>query len=186
MCNEWAAERVWREYCEMMAREEMAIISDELPELPLGSIRPSDRAPVIRAAPGGSRLDLLAWGWPPPPRRGGLVINVRSETRKDPAEARGIGVFATFYEHRDDGGRKKSKFAFSPAINEPMALALVIRDDRFALVTSEPGPDVAVVHHRTPVVLKASDWRRYLSDPVWPTDLMQPPLFGTLKCVQIR
>ena len=46
MCNEFAQERAWREYSEMMQREALKIINPEQPDLPIGSIRPSARNPV--------------------------------------------------------------------------------------------------------------------------------------------
>ena len=93
------------------------IVSDEPPELPFGSIHPSERASIISAAPGGSRLDLVPWGWPPRDGKG-LVINVRSETRRNPPPARGIAPMDRFYEY---WGAKppKSKFEFAPAVNAP-------------------------------------------------------------------
>ena len=59
MCNEFAQERAWREYSEMMQREALKIITPEPPDLPLGSIRPSEHALVVSGAPGGIALDLL-------------------------------------------------------------------------------------------------------------------------------
>ncbi|MGI8841408.1 MAG: SOS response-associated peptidase family protein [Caulobacteraceae bacterium] len=184
MCNEFAQERAWREYCEMMAREAMGIISDEPPELPFGSIHPSERAAIIRAARGGSRLDPMAWGWPPRQGRG-LIINLRSETRQDPPASRGIAPMNRFYEDR---GAKppKSKFEFTPATNEPLGLAVIVKDGRFALVTAEPGPDVLGIHHRMPVTLRASDWPRYLTSASWPADITVPAPAGTLHSLQVR
>ena len=46
MCNEFAQERAWREYSEMMQREALKIITPEPPDLPLGSIRPSERVRI--------------------------------------------------------------------------------------------------------------------------------------------
>lgn len=184
MCNEFAQERAWKAYCEMMAREALEIVSAELPELPHGSIHPSERAAIIVAAPGGARLDLVPWGWPL--RAGkGLVINVRSETRKDPPGARGIAPMDRFYEYR---GAKppKSKFEFAPAVNEPLGFAVILKDGRFSLMTTEPGPDVVAIHNRMPVTLRVSDWPRYLTSTTWPADLTAPAPAETLRSHQVR
>ena len=45
MCNEFAQERAWREYSEMMQREALKIITPEPPELPFtANRRPTDPA----------------------------------------------------------------------------------------------------------------------------------------------
>jgi putative SOS response-associated peptidase YedK len=184
MCNEFAQERTWRAYCEMMAAEALEIVSDEPTALPSGSVHPSEPAAIITAAPGGSRLDLVPWGWAPWNGKG-LVINVRSETRKDPPAARGIAPMDRFYEFR---GTKppKSKFEFTPALNEPLGFAVILKDGRFALMSCEPNPDVQGIHSRMPVTLRASDWRRFLTSPLWPADLAAPASADTLRSLQVR
>jgi putative SOS response-associated peptidase YedK len=184
VCNEFAQERAWREYCEMMAREALEIVSNEPPQLPTGSVRPSERAAILSAAPGGSKLELLAWGWPPYTGKG-LVINLRSEKRKDPPRARGIAPMDRFYEYR---GAKppKSKFQFAPAINEPLGFAVAIRDGKFALLTTEPNADVAEIHDRMPVTLRLGDWRRWMTSEAWPADLVAPAQSGTLRANRVR
>jgi putative SOS response-associated peptidase YedK len=168
----------------MMAGEALSIISDEPPELPFGSIHPSERASIISAAPGGSRLDLVPWGWPPRDGKG-LVINVRSEARRDPPAARGIAPMDRFYAYR---GTKppKSKFEFAPAVNEPLGFAVILKDGRFSLMTTEPGPDVVGIHGRMPVTLRAADWPRYLTSAAWPADLTAPAPAETLRSLQVR
>lgn len=136
MCNEFAQERAYKAYCELMQREALGIISPtHEPELPFGSIHPSDPAVIVSAAVAGSVLELIPWGWPP---RGGkgLVINVRSEGRSDPPSARGIAPFNRFYEFAD-GKSPKPKFELAPIGNEPLAFPVIKRDGRFA------------AHHRT-------------------------------------
>jgi len=184
MCNEFSQEKVWRDYCEMMAGEALDIVSDEPPDLPAGSVRPSERAAILGAAPGGSRLDLLPWGWTPSGGKG-LIINIQSEKRRDPPWARGIAPMDRFYEFR---GAKppKSKFALTPAVNEPLGFAVIRKDGRFALLTTAPNADVADIHNRMPVTLRLADWRRFLTDEAWPAALMAPAEAGTLRSAQVR
>lgn len=184
MCNEWKQERVWREYCEMMAREALDIHSPEPPELPFGSMRPSDPAPIVLGAPGGSRLELIRWGWSRADGKG-LLLNVQGEKRRDPPEARGLAPFTSFYEF-GEGKPPKPKWEFSPAVNEPLALAVILKGGRYVLATTEPSPEVHCVHHRMPAVIGASEWRRFLLDPDYPRDLMEPPPPGVLRSVQVR
>lgn len=184
MCNEWAQERAWRAYCEMMAREALDIQNSEPLELPFGSMRPSDPAPIIVGTPGGSRLELIRWGWPKADGKG-LLLNVQGEKRHDPPEARGLAPFTSFYEF-GEGKAPKPKFEFSPAVNEPLALAVILSGGRYVLATTEPSEEVHCVHHRMPAVIRASEWRRFLTDQVYPRHLMAPPPPGVLRSVQVR
>jgi putative SOS response-associated peptidase YedK len=184
MCNLFAQERAWIAYREIMQAEALAIISAELDALPFGEIRPSERAAVISAVPGGSILEAPAWGWAPHGGKG-LVINVRSEGRKDPPAARGIAPISRFYEFR---GAKapKEKWEFVPAVNEPLGFAVIRREGKFALLTTEPGADVQGIHDRMPVTLKASAWRDYLTSEAWPGELTAPAPAETLRATQVR
>jgi putative SOS response-associated peptidase YedK len=84
---------------------------------------------------------LHAQGAPPYSGKG-LVINVQSEKRRDGLQARGIAPMSRFYEFRGERA-PKAKFEFSPATNDALGFAVVVKDGRFALMTTEPGPDVA-------------------------------------------
>lgn len=61
-----------------------------------------------------------------------------------------------------------------------------MKDRRFALLTTEPGPDVEGIHNRMPVTLRSEDWARFLTDPEFPRDLTAPSPSGTLKHLQVR
>ncbi len=185
MCNEFAQEKTWRHYRDLMAGEGAEILSEPPADLPFGSIRPSENAAVLGATPGGTRLDLLPWGWTPPGGGGGLVINIQSEKRRDPPLARGVVPVDRFYEFR---GAKapKSKFAFTPAVNEPLGFAAVVKNGRFALLTTAPNADVAPIHGRMPVTLRLGDWRRFLTACAWPAELAAPAPDGTLQAIQVR
>ncbi|HLZ84118.1 MAG TPA: SOS response-associated peptidase family protein [Caulobacteraceae bacterium] len=196
MCNEFAQEKTWEQYCELMARGAAEIFSEPPPDLPFGSIRPSERAAILGAGPPGSggggagtRLELIPWGWTPPGGKG-LVINIQSEKRRDPPALRGIAPMDRFYEFRGDNppqkGALKSKFAFTPAVNEPLGFAVIVNNGRFALLTTAPNPDVAPIHGRMPVTLRLRDWRRFLTAAAWPADLTAPAAEGTLQALQVR
>ncbi len=195
MCNEFAQEKTWAQYCELMAHEAAEIFSEPPPELPFGSIRPSERAAILAAAPPGSgkeagtRLELIPWGWTPAGGKG-LVINIQSEKRRDPPAMRGIAPMDRFYEFRGDEApqksKLKSKFAFTPAVNEPLGFAVIVKNGRFALLTTSPNPDVAPIHGRMPVTLRLRDWRRFLTAGAWPADLTAPAQEGTLQALQVR
>jgi putative SOS response-associated peptidase YedK len=185
MCNEFAQERAWREYSEMMQREALKIITPELPDLPFTATRrPTDPALVIRAAPGGVALDIIKWGWPKPGSKR-PILWLQSEHRRDPPETRGIVPIERFVEYRGDRAPKE-KFEFWPAINEPMGMGVIIRGDRWAHLTTAPGPEVAPVHDRQPALVRLTDWGRFVTQAAWPADLMAPTPEGTLKALQVR
>lgn len=184
MCNEFAQERAWKAYCDEMQREALTIITPEQPNLPFGSVRPSDNAAIVRAVPGGAALELMPWGWTPGSGKG-LIINVRAEGRCDPAVARGLALIDRFYEFKGDKP-PKSKFEFSPATNEPVAFGVIIRNGRFTLATCEPGDDVRDIHDRQPIIIPATRWKRWLTEDDWPADLARPSPPGTLKSLQVR
>lgn len=184
MCNEFAQERAWKAYCQMMQQEAIEVVTPEQPDLPLGSVKPSEQALVVSAAPGGVALDLLPWGWRKQDGKG-LILWLRAENRKDPPQARGIVPLTRFYEYRGDKPPKE-KWEFRAAINEPIGMAVITRDGRWAHLTTEPGPDVAPIHGRQPALLRLSDWPRFLTQTEWPGELMAPTPEGMLKAVQVR
>jgi len=190
MCNEFTQEKTWHDYCGLMAREAAEIFSEPPPQLPFGSIHPSERAAILAAAPqasgtgGGTRLELLPWGWTPAGGKG-LIINIQSEKRRDPPGMRGIAPMDRFYEFKGDKP-PKSKFAFTPAVNEPLGFAVIVKNGRFALLTTAPNPDVAPIHGRMPVTLRLRDWRRFLTAGAWPADITAPAAEGTLQSTQVR
>ena len=90
-----------------------------------------------------------------------------------------------FYEFKGDKP-PKAKFAFTPAVNEPLGFAVVVKNGRFALLTTAPTADVAPIHGRMPVTLRLRDWRRYLTAGAWPAELAAPASDGTLQAIQVR
>ena len=149
---------------------------------PRESIRPTDPAPVLLGSPEGAELKQLRWGFLQPGRP--PVINFRSEGRRFPV-GRCLIPADGFYEFT---GAKypKSKWLFTPADgSELFCIAGLVRDDRFSMLTTEPGPDVAPIHNRQIVILPRDQWGAWLGPPE-----AQPPLAplpaGSLKVEQIR
>ena len=144
-----------------------------LPNLePRDEVRPTNLAPVIRAGEGASttRLADQRFGFPPPAgRKGGPVINYRSEGRplgNGPRGGRCLVPASGFYEFTGDR-YPKTRWRLSAADGQPLMLAAVWRagvedqPDAFALLTAEPGPDVAPYHTRGVLPLPVgalADW----------------------------
>ncbi|HEX5775374.1 MAG TPA: SOS response-associated peptidase family protein [Caulobacteraceae bacterium] len=180
MCNIYEHDLSWADYSAHMAAVDMGVVGERV-EMPARQMRPSEPAPVIR---GDGRLEMLKWGWSSPGRPG-LVINIRSEGRRDPPAARGLTIPKAFYEYAGDK-KPKSQFRFTPLTNEPLAFAVLCKGDAYSLLTCEPGAEVAPIHNRQPVLITRSDWRRWLTEANWPADLMRPSPPGTLRVEQTR
>jgi putative SOS response-associated peptidase YedK len=160
---------------------------------PRDSIRPTDPAPIVLGdGAGGGALKQLHWGFVQPGRP--PVINFRSEGRRFPV-GRCLIPADGFYEFT---GAKypKSKWLFTPTEGsdlsgrelfggELFAIAGLARDDRFTMLTCEPGPDIAPDHNRQIVILPKDQWAAWLG----PAEA-QPPVgplpAGSLKVEKIR
>jgi putative SOS response-associated peptidase YedK len=161
------------------------------PNAPLDQIRPTDRAPIIRAVDGETTLDMVRWGivpntWRGPVKawtaqlRGNPLTNARAETVattstfRDAYAARRCLVPATnYFEWTADSERPKGKklmWRFTVP-SQPVFAFPGIWDhaetadgplDSFALLTSAPGPDQAPYHTRQPVILERAQWDDWL------------------------
>ena len=125
---------------------------------PRDSIRPTDPAPILVGSANGAELKQLRWGFARP--KGGPLINFRSDDRRFPS-GRCLIPADGFYEFTGDKA-PKSKWLFTAADDDFFCIAGLMRDDRFTMLTCEPGPDVAPYHDRQIVILKREDWSGWL------------------------
>jgi putative SOS response-associated peptidase YedK len=145
---------------------------------PQEEIAPTDPAPILQSFADGVRLDQLRWGFPPPNPKAGPVINFRSEGRRFD-KGRCLIPATHFFEFT---GEKypKTKWRFTHATDEIFCFAGLVRDERFTMLTCEPGPDIASYHNRQPAVLPMSDWAAWL-DGSRPQPPIRPSPAGTLR-----
>ncbi|WP_293682847.1 SOS response-associated peptidase, partial [uncultured Phenylobacterium sp.] len=150
MCNEYAQQSSLDELLARFAQLDLPLAWDGgAPNMePRASIRPTDPSYVVTGREGGAHLGQLRWGFPGPR---GPVINFRSEGRSFP-RGRCLVPATGFFEFT---GAKapKSKWLFEAADGGVLAIAGLIRDDRFTLLTCDPGPDIAPYHDRQIVIL---------------------------------
>jgi putative SOS response-associated peptidase YedK len=148
---------------------------------PRDSIRPTDPAPILIGAPdGGAELRQLRWGFAQP--KGGPLINFRSDGRRF-SNGRCLIPADGFYEFTGDKA-PKSKWLFTATDADLFCIAGFVREDRFTMLTMEPGPDIAPYHNRQIAILPRSLWAEWLGPS---PDARIPALpAGSLSVVQIR
>ena len=100
---------------------------------------------------------------------------------------RRLGVRATSTSRGSAPKRvRKTKWLFTLAGEPWFCIAGVLRPgaapdgtDAFAMLTTEPGPNVAPIHPRQVVVLGPGDWAQWLDGPE-PEALLRPSPVGAL------
>lgn len=183
MCNEYrfkqSLDRLSRAFSELNIPMRWAGGAPNLE--PRESIRPTDPAPILVGASEGAELKQLRWGFPNP-HKGGPIINFRSDGRRFPS-GRCLVPADGFYEFTGDKA-PKSKWLFTAAGDELFCIAGLVRDERFTLLTMEPGPDIAPYHNRQIVILPPEQWAAWLG-PASEAQIPSLPA-GSLNVVQIR
>lgn len=184
MCNEYrfkqSLDRIAQEFSALKLPLHWAGGAPNLE--PRDSIRPTDPAPIVLGAPQGVELTQLRWGFVQPGRA--PVINFRSEGRRFP-KGRCLIPADGFYEFT---GSKypKTKWLFTPTDGgELFCIAGLVRDDRFTMLTCEPGPDIATYHNRQIVILPKPQWAAWLN-PEEPQPELGPLPAGSLRAEQVQ
>ncbi len=184
MCNEFRFERSLDELLEEFRQLDIPLgFEGGLPNIePRASIRPTDPAAIALGGPAGPVLAQRRWGFVSSNPKGGPVINFRSEGRRFPT-GRCLIPADGFYEFT---GTKspKSKWLFEPAEGGMLGIAGLCRDERFTMLTCDPGPDIAPYHDRQVVILPKADWAAWLGPGEAPA--FGPLPAGRLKVTQLR
>ena len=158
------------------------------PNLPLfEAIRPTDTAPIVRPFGDGCELTQLRWGFVDERPKAGPITNFRSEGRRFAnGEDRGrcLAPATAFYEFTGSKS-PKSRWRFTEAGQPWFCLAGLWRRypdgaERFTLLTTEPGPDMAPYHNRQVVLLPREAWSGWLGGAP-EAELLKPTPAGGLK-----
>ncbi|HVZ01271.1 MAG TPA: SOS response-associated peptidase [Dongiaceae bacterium] len=193
MCNEYEQRATYALYCEMMQALGWGVPTTE-GERDLrqsDGIRISDPAPVMRAQGNGVALAEMRFGFPPARPHGGPVFNWRSEGRRFRESNRCLIPATAFFEFT---GTKspKTKHRFSLKDAPMMAIAGIWKQAAaeappcFAMLTTEPGPDVAPYHDRQVVVLRPEDWPHWIHLSKPEEALLRPLPAGSLAVETVR
>lgn len=188
MCNLFGSRAGWSEYVEAFEALGVPVV-DPLPHQapnlePLDAVRPTDPAPIFRPAPGGVALHRVRWGFVTPGVKRPPVTNFRSEGRRFAPEARCLIPCSFFFEFTG-ASSPKTRWRFSRPDGAWFCFAGLWRPEpeggRWSLLTCEPGPDVAPIHNRQPVVLERADWADWLQGRRPEADLLRPSPAGALR-----
>ena len=165
------------------------------------NVAPTTFQPVIRAnrETGERELEMMRWGLvpyfakSPAEFKGFSTINAKAETvatnptwRAPFRKRRCIVPADGFYEWKATGAKQKQPYGFSLANGQPLGFAGLWdawkeRDGgwliSYAIITTDANEVMAPVHNRMPVILKPSDYDRWLSREETeqpPIDLLRP------------
>ena len=153
-----------------------------------GEVRPTDVVPVLATdRSGGQSIFPMRWGFRPGgAERGAPLINARAETAaqkpsfREAWQAHRCAVPASWYFEwqRDPEAplRKKTKYAVRDEASRILWLCGLYRIEAglpvFVVLTREPGPELAKLHDRMPLILPAEAVRDWVDPAVRPETLL--------------
>lgn len=195
MCNAYEQHVKWAEYCKMMQALELDIPTQQSElDLPQADdIRINDMGPVMRATGNDNEIELapMNFGLASDQPKRGPIFNYRSDGRSFSNSRRCVILTSGFYEFT---GSKypKTKHRFALKDSPITAIAGIWREARgnhsaaFAMLTTQPGPDIKPYHDRQVVVLRPTDWAAW----IWLTkpelELLRPLEAGVLEVSTMR
>ncbi len=193
MCNLYSEKVSYRRLLDEFSQLKLPIVipgPEAAPNLPpLEQVRPTDVAPILRAAEGGVELARLKWGFMPARPKAPPVTNFRSEGRRF-GRGRCLIPADCFYEFT---GEKypKTRWRFTERGQDFLCMAGLWRPaegdwpESFTLLTTAPGPDVAPYHDRQVIVLPRERWAAWLDPESDPAPLLVPGPAGALEVEQV-
>jgi putative SOS response-associated peptidase YedK len=187
MCNLFENKTSFRDLLDAFGNWQPRIVRpgpESAPNLPaLDAVRPTDPGPVVRAIEGGAELTQMRWGFIADRAKAGPVTNFRSEGRRF-SHGRCLIPATAFFEFT---GAKypKTRWRFTETGRPWFCLAGLWRryedgGERFTLLTTEPGPDMAPYHNRQVVLLAREQWADWLGGAA-EADLLKAGPVGSLK-----
>lgn len=163
MCNEYQLILPFDDVIEAFNRNgDRLVFPGGMPNFgPMASICIGDRAPIITLGEERAQMIVAPWAWKSP--QGRPVFNFRSDGRSFDGEVRCLIPADGFFEFTDPepGQKRKTKWRFTVADAPVFWVAGLVRDGAFAMLTTEPGPDIAPYHDRQIVLLRPEaglDW----------------------------
>jgi putative SOS response-associated peptidase YedK len=170
MCNDYerelAASQAIQYMEEMKHTPSFAWAGGRIPndaDLPQPHIRIHDKGFTLRLAEGQLEGDMTKWAWDQGSRP---VYNFKSDGRDFSGSERCLILATAFYEYTEPAPTKpkiklKDQHRFTMRGEDFFWIAGIIKQGCFAMLTTEPGPDVKPYHDRQIVTLAPSaglDW----------------------------
>lgn len=195
MCNAYEQRVKWLEYVKMMQALELGIPTrqSELDLPQADDIRINQMGAVMRAAANDNEVELVPmnFGLPSEQPKRGPVFNYRSDNRDFSKTRRCLIPVSGFFEFT---GTKYPKTKHRFTLNDApfMAIAGIWREAKgnrlmaFAMLTTDPGPDVEPYHNRQVVVLRPEDWAAWLWLTKAEAKLLRPLDEGALAVEMVR
>jgi putative SOS response-associated peptidase YedK len=187
MCNLYTQTKSVDEVVRLFRELEMPLSFPEgIPNLQPKDICITDPAPIVRAgSDGGYELVVRRWSWPG--QNGKPVYNFRSDGREF-TSGRCLILADGFYEFTtptDSKQKRKDRWRFTSRNEPALGIAGLVRDtpglgERYTMLTTTPGPDVAPYHGRQVALLPRSAWRPWLDHAAATQQLLGPAPEGTL------
>tara|TARA_B100000686_G_C16795546_1_gene982035 strand:+ start:3198 stop:3866 length:669 start_codon:yes stop_codon:yes gene_type:complete len=171
--------------------------------VPRFNVAPSQLAPVVRQLDKERKLDLFRWGIIPSWSKKGAaasgLINARAETvcekssfQESYTSRRCLVPADGFYEWRKEGSKKQpfrigfhngELFAFAGLYQLPVSY----KDSQnrsglvgnFAIITTAANKKIAPLHHRMPVIVKPTDFERWLKGGAKDAQAIMKPFDST-------
>lgn len=147
---------------------------------PRDDIRIGDPAAIVTWSD-GPVLQMAQWAWKGP--QGRPVFNFRSEGRDFADSTRCLVPADAFYEFTDAelGQKRKTKWRFTMTGADWFWIAGFVKDGAWAMLTVEPGPDIAPYHDRQIVVLDQARGIGWLDLGRPQDELLRPSAAGSLN-----
>lgn len=154
-------------------------------------IKISDIAPIVRSGTESGSAELLNRRWSWSGQGGKPVYNFRSEGREFGSH-RCLILADGFYEFTkptDPKQKRKTKWLFTLRDHPWFCIAGIWRaapeGEAFAMLTIDPGEDVAPYHNRQIVPLTRDQWSTWLDPAIPAREILQPLPKGNLSVTQV-
>ena len=95
--------------------------------------------------------EMMSWGWQDGRQ---VIFNLRSENCHFSEATRALILATGFYEYSEPTEvESRERYLFTMRAEQWFWIAGVIREGRFSMLTTRPGPDVKPYHKRQPCLL---------------------------------
>ena len=193
MCNDYEQHVAYQAYVDLMRAEAITVRPDvggawrQADDIKIG-----DTGLAVRLVDEGVAETVpMRFGWRPPKPQASPVFNFRSEGRSFATSRRCLIPASAFFEFT---GSKypKTKHRFTLTEGQPFCIAGLWKPgegnqpDGFTMLTTAPGPDVAPIHNRQVVVLRAGAWRDWLTLAKPEAEILRSLPAGSFKVETVR